>query len=358
MSGGSGPGAVEHVAPRALTWLTARRDEMVSLLRELARMESPSRDAGAQRPIQQAFADALGELGFEARVEPGSETGGALVATGPGWREGEPCQLLLGHTDTVWPLGTLADMPVDLDEDAGVLRGPGVFDMKGGLVIGLYALRALAALGVEPRVPVAALFNADEEIGSPESEPLVVAWAGRASRVFVLEPALGEEGLLKTSRRGVGQFRVRVRGRAAHAGLDPGKGASAIEELAHVVLALHALSDAAAGISVNVGEIRGGTRPNVVAAEAEAVVDVRVSTRDQAREIEARVRALTATVPGTRLEIEGGVDRPPMEFDAGVQALWGAAQAGARAMGVGLGHGMSGGASDGNLTCRYAPTLD
>jgi len=220
------------------------------------------------------------------------------------------------------------------------------------------ALRALARRGLEPALPVVVLVNSDEEIGSPESRPLVERLAREADRAWVLEPALGASGRIKTARKGVGHMTVVVRGRPAHAGLEPEKGASAIQELAHVIHALHALTDLDRGITVNVGVVDGGARPNVVAPEARARVDVRVPTVDAGDEVERAIRSLVPRVEGVRLEVEGGMLIPPMEATPRNQALWRAARDAGRELGFDLEEARVGGASDGNTTSRHTATLD
>jgi glutamate carboxypeptidase len=247
-------------------------------------------------------------------------------------------------------------MPVR--EEAGRLSGPGVYDMKGGLVQGIFALRALRELGLKPEVTPAFFINSDEELGSFESLGRIHRLARRVCRVFVLEPALGPQGKLKTRRKGSLRFTLRVHGRAAHSGLDPEKGASAIQELARVIQALYALAAPERGLTVNVGVIEGGLRPNVVAPEARAEVDVRVLTWEDALIVEREVRGLRAEVPGTSLEILGGIDRPPLEATPGNRLLWEAARRRAGELGIDLDEGTAGGASDGSLTSRIVPTLD
>lgn len=342
------------VADRLLETAEVRRDEIVDYIRELAEIESPSREPETQAAVFDRLEARLRPLGCRTRRLPGRRTGGHLFARPSG--RGCPFQLLLGHVDTVWPRGTLERMPVVRDGD--VLRGPGVFDMKTGLAQMVFALELLAGLDEEPSVAPVLLVTSDEEIGSPESERWIRRLARRANRAFVLEPALGPEGRLKTARKGTGTFTVVIRGRSAHAGLDPGGGASAIQELSHVIQRLHELSDAETGVSVNVGEIRGGLRPNVVAADARAEVDVRVPDADAARGVERAIRSLEAVTPGTSLEIRGGVGRPPMELTPGNRALWSRARALGRRLGLELEHGRAGGASDGNFTSQYTPTLD
>jgi glutamate carboxypeptidase len=247
-------------------------------------------------------------------------------------------------------------MPVEVRD--GRLAGPGVYDMKGGLVQGVFALRALQELGLEPPCAPVFLINSDEEIGSGDSLCRILRLARRVRRVFVLEPSLGPSGRLKTRRKGAMRYVVRVFGRAAHSGLDPEKGASAIHELAHVILRLYALADPGRGVSVNVGVVSGGLRRNVVAPEARAEIDFRVLRIEDAREIERAMRELEAVTPGTRVEVEGEVDRPPLEPTPGNQALWEAAARSARELGLELEQGTAGGASDGSFTSQVTPTLD
>jgi glutamate carboxypeptidase len=268
-----------------------------------------------------------------------------------------PHQLVLGHCDTVWPIGTLESMPIKTD--GGIFWGPGSYDMKAGLVQGLFALEALDAAGVDtlPVTPVF-LINSDEEIGSRESTRVIKRLARRADRCFVLEPSLGPDGHLKTARKGVGRFTIRVRGKAAHAGLDPGKGASAILELSLIIQKLFALNDAERGITVNVGTIDGGLSPNVVAPQSEAMVDVRAPTAEDAAHIEQAIHSLKAETPGTEVEVEGAIRRPPMERTPGNQKLWLLARRGAAELGIEIEQAAAGGGSDGNTTSQYAPTLD
>jgi glutamate carboxypeptidase len=263
--------------------------------------------------------------------------------------------MLLGHFDTVWPVGTLERMPLQVDRDR--LSGPGAFDMKAGIAIGLAALQALRATNT-PHPPVQMVWTADEEIGSGTSRGLIEVEAQRARAVLVLEPSL-PGGALKTARKGCGEFELVVHGIAAHAGLDPGRGASAIQELAAQIAAIDRLQDLSNGISVNVGTVAGGSRPNVVAAEARAVIDVRAPTRPAAERIEAALRALQPLRPGTRLTITGGFDRPPMERTAAIAGLFERARSIAAALGRDLGEGAAGGGSDGNFTAALGvPTLD
>ena len=346
-------------------FLAERRDDIVRLLMELANLESPSLVPESQHAIQELLTQRLRAIGFGARLFPGEKTGGHLYLSRDGEagearhaHEGTPVQLLLGHTDTVWPIGTLQGMPTEWNEGEDVIRGPGVFDMKAGIVQMVFALEALSALGLEPTVAPTIFLNSDEEIASPESQGHVERLAQVSSRVLVLEPALGPEGLIKTTRRGVGRFEIRVVGRASHSGLAPEEGASAIQEMALVIQALHALTDSERGITVNVGTVSGGTRVNVVAGECRATVDVRVATLADGRWVNDVILGLEATTPGTRLEVELVLDRNPMEATPRNRILWEAVQGCGRRLGLELEGAKSGGASDGNTTSLFTATVD
>ncbi len=335
---------------------------MIALARELTLLESPSELPETQEPVFARLAEELARAGLKCRrlrQTPAHLSGGQLYAVPPRPRAAGS-QLLIGHTDTVWPLGTLETMPVVMRD--GRLHGPGVYDMKAGLVQGIFALRALRDLGLTPPLAPVFFINSDEEVGSTESVGRIRRLARTVRRVFVLEPALGADGRLKTARKGVGRYKVTVRGRAAHAGLNPEKGASAILELAHVIQALHALSDPERGRTVNVGVIAGGLRSNVVAPEARAEIDLRVLRREDAESFEEALRelrrAVPGTVPGTSLEVEGGMNRQPLEPTPRNRTLWHAAERCARALGMELGEGAAGGGSDGNFTSEHTATLD
>ena len=247
-------------------------------------------------------------------------------------------------------------MPFEVDGNE--VRGPGVYDMKGGITQIIFALEALGHFGLRPAVTPMVFANSDEEIGSRSSTRYIRWLAQCADRAFVLEPSLGRDGRLKTARKGVGRFTVRIRGQAAHAGLDPEKGASAILELSHVVQALFALNDPDKGVTVNVGMIEGGLRPNVVAPESGAIIDVRVATQEDADRVTQAIHGLQPSVPGTRLEIEGAIGRPALEPTPRNRALWSIAKDLSSELGLDLQEGLAGGGSDGNTTSQYTATLD
>jgi glutamate carboxypeptidase len=341
---------------RVLHEVRWRRNQFVSLLETLCRAESPSLDPVAQQAVHAVLAANLEALGFEVRRLPGRRSGVHLYARPRRRRRGAPVQLLMGHYDTVWPAGTLATMPFAIEGDRA--RGPGVYDMKGGLAQVVVALATLRGLGLEPEVTPVVLVNADEEVGSRESGRHVRRLARIADRALVLEPSLGIEGRLKTERKGVARYTVTVKGRAAHAGLDPTAGASAILELSHVIQALFALNDAAQGVTVNVGTIDGGLRPNVVAPESRAVVDVRTRTSAEAARVDAEIRALQPVTAGTALSVEGGVGRPPLEPTPRNTTLFETARALGSRVDLTLDGGLAGGGSDGSTASLYTATLD
>jgi len=264
--------------------------------------------------------------------------------------------LLLGHLDTVWPMGTLAAMPVRTEK--GRLWGPGVLDMKAGVAMGLTAIEALQNEGALQR-PVIFLLNSDEEVGSTVSRPITEKLARECAAVFVLEPAQGPKGAYKTARKGVGNYTVRVEGVAAHAGVDFERGHSAIAELAWQLEKVRGFTELESGLTVNAGVIRGGTRTNVIAAEAEAEIDVRIARAKDAARIDRKFHGLRVRDRGCVLDVTGGMNRPPMERSRGTVALFRRAATLAAKMGFSLAEAATGGGSDGNFTAALGiPTLD
>ena len=350
---------VGSAAPRAaevLDYLKTRQGDMIGLLEALTLAESPSDKPETQVKVRELIAERLEAEGYRIWRIPGRRSGGCLYARPAERQRGGPAQLMLGHYDTVWPLGTLAEIPFEVD--GNVVRGPGVFDMKGGIVQMVLAVAALRHFGLEPEVVPVVFVNSDEEIGSKDSTTHIRRLAAHMNRVFVLEPSLGPEGRLKTARKGVGRFMVTVKGRAAHAGLDPEAGASAILELSHVIQQLFALNDAEKGITVNVGTIEGGMRPNVIAPESSAVIDVRVKTQKDAERIEAAIHGLKPSTPETSLEIEGAIGRPALEPTPRNRELWQIARKLGQSLGIELEEALAGGGSDGNTTSLFTATLD
>ena len=335
-----------------LEYCEARVDAITADIEALAALESPSTDKAAVDRCGAELIARLRAIGAGVGVLPRSERGDHITAS---WDGDEPGVLLLGHFDTVWAAGTLASMPVRRDGDR--LFGPGVFDMKAGIAIALAAVRAL--LDTKERRPaIHMLLTTDEEIGSATSREEIVAAARRSRAVLVLEPAL-PGGALKTARKGCGEYELLVEGVAAHAGLDPGKGVSAIHELADHIRAIEALADPRSGVTLNVGVVEGGTRANVVAARARAVVDARALTSADANRVDAALRRLQPRRAGVRLTLRGGFERPPMERSSDVDRLFNLAREVASQLGRSLDEGTAGGGSDGNFTAAAGvPTLD
>lgn len=336
-----------------LRFCEGRRDWLVETITQLARQESPSNDKAALDRCADLLTTFCVEAGGRVTRLPRERAGDhLLVEFGCGERQ----LLILGHYDTVWPVGQLERMPIALRD--GRLFGPGTYDMKAGLAVGLLALHALhdRGFGTSPRI--AFLITSDEEVGSLESRAVIEDEARRSDAVFVLEPALAD-GRVKTGRKGVGVYELTVEGVSAHAGGDPGKGASAIHELARQILVVTAMQDLSRGVSVNVGCIAGGTRSNVVAERAWAEVDVRVPTLEDAARVETLMRSLAPTDPRISLRVTGGINRPPFERTPGVARLFEDARTLAGEIGMALGEGSTGGASDGNFTGALGvPTLD
>ena len=339
-----------------LDYLQQQQDAMIALLKDLVLIESPSTEPDSQGAILERLEAEFEQLDYRVTRLSARNCGGHLYATPAARCRRLPTQLMIGHCDTVWPLGTLQTMPLVCAD--GSLRGPGVYDMKAGLVQMIYALKSIHALGLKPAVVPLCFINSDEEIGSRESTRYLRALAQQVERCLVLEPSLGRSGKIKTARKGVGRFTVTVQGKAAHAGLDPGAGASAILELSHVIQKLFQLNDPEHGTTVNVGLIDGGIRPNMVAPESRAVIDVRVLTNADAARIEAAIHGLETETPGVSLRIEGAIGRPPMEPTEANQRLWTIARTLGNEIGLALEQGTAGGGSDGNTTSLYSATLD
>jgi glutamate carboxypeptidase len=322
-----------------------KQDDMLTLLRELVEIESPSHDKAAVDRFGARVTELMQAAGAAVERLPREQVGDLVLGRWDGGRAGRQV-LLLCHMDTVWPIGTLAERPPRVDN--GRFFGPGAFDMKAGIVIALTALRNLGGLGRWPVGPVAMLCNGDEEIGSPGSRAMIEELAGESGLVLCLESAI-PGGALKTARKGVAAFTLRVTGRAAHAGADHEKGVNAIEEMAHQVLALQALTDYERGTTVNVGLIRGGTRSNVVPAECEARLDMRVTTRGEAERMTEVIAGLRPHLPGTELRVEGGMGHPPMLRDALMIRTFEQVRRIAGQHGLTVTEGSTGGGSDGSI---------
>lgn len=336
-------------------YFAARQDDATALLQGFAEIESPSYDKGAVSRMADKVAQEAIARGAAVERLPGSQFGDQVIARWSG-ATNRPGILMLCHMDTVWPVGTLAERPVRIQ--GGRMHAPGAYDMKAGIVICLEALLGLDTLDRLPGEPLTLLCTADEETGSHESRATIEALAAESRLVLCMEPAL-PGGVLKTARKGVGGFDIHIYGRAAHAGADHQKGVNAIEEMAHQVLALQKLTRYESGTTVNVGVIHGGSASNVVPAECHIEVDFRVSQVDETDRIMAAVHDLKPHLDGARIEIQGGLNRPPMVRDALMERTFRRAAEIAHRHGFVLHEASTGGASDANFTAgMHIPTLD
>ena len=337
-----------------VAYLTQNLPDSLQFLEQMVTLESPSLD----KPLVDRFARFAGskfeEIGGKVDYVAADRFGDHLRVRFTG--KSTDRILLLGHTDTVWPAGEIQKRPFRID--GGRALGPGVFDMKAGILLMWMAAGALRKIRGGFNKSVTILLTSDEEIGSNSSRALIESEAGQCQAVFVLEPSL-PGGALKTARKGVGRFTVKAIGKAAHAGIDPSKGVNAIEEISRQIIKLQKMTGMGRGTTVTVGVVRGGTRSNVVPAEAAAEVDVRITSMEEAVRIANAINDLTPELPGANLEIRGSINRPPMERTAETARLFENAQKIAARMGIDLKEGSTGGASDGNLTSAQGiPTLD
>ncbi|HEY9283570.1 MAG TPA: M20/M25/M40 family metallo-hydrolase, partial [Pyrinomonadaceae bacterium] len=338
-----------HAADKLLGHFARREGEVIELARALVERESPSGDWEGSRAVVDLLEAALRETGAVGNLSRVVSEGYGVhlraEAFGPAVGDARPL-LLLGHTDTVHPRGSISERP--WHEADGRLYGPGVFDMKANCALAVEALAACARLDLKPRRPVVLLLTCDEEAGSHAGRALVEREAARAGQVLVLEPS-APGGRVKTGRKGTGMFTLRAEGRAAHAGLDPEKGASAVLEMARQIERMHALGDPSRGVTVNVGVVAGGTRSNVVPAEATAEIDLRFETGEDAARLEAALLNPRPFDERVRLTASGGVNRPPLERTPEVVKLYERARTLAAVLGFELGETQVGGASDGNF---------
>jgi glutamate carboxypeptidase len=337
-----------------LKHLESRREALIETIRSFVEIETPSGDSQRIGNLVDLLERRLAELGASVRIVR-TEGGPSLHASFGDVKEKETL-LIVGHCDTVWPAGTLARKPFRIED--GRIYGPGVFDMKSGLALALEAISALKATGRRPARPIELFFSCDEERGSHSTRDLIESMTHRARAALVLEPPL-PGGRVKTARKGIGQFSIIARGRAAHAGVAPERGISAIEELSHQIIKLHALNDHSRGITVNVGVISGGTMSNVVAAEARGEIDVRFWTGEDEKEIIASLQSLKPVLDGAVIEVSGRVNRPPLERSESIGSLYEHARKLSQEIGFDLGEGKTGGGSDGNFIAALGrPVLD
>ena len=337
-----------------LSYAQSHTDEIVDTLRQIVELESFSTDKAGVDALSAYIASRLEDLGARIEVVPQPDFGNHMLAD---IGDGPDQVLILCHMDTVWPRGTTGQRPFSVQD--GIAYGPGVLDMKAGIAITLHALGSLRELERLPKQRVRILFNSDEELGSTTSQQLIQDEAKKSAHVYCLEPSFGKEGALKTARKGVGMFTVKVTGRAAHAGNDPQNGISAVEEMAHQIIKLHSLTNYETGTTVNVGVANGGSVRNQVAPFAEGLVDLRVTSLDEAKRAEEAILGLAPVLPGARVEVSGGLNRPPMERTDATAKLFENAKSIAQAAGITLTETQVGGGSDGQFAAAVGvPVLD
>ncbi|HEV3039813.1 MAG TPA: M20 family metallopeptidase [Candidatus Angelobacter sp.] len=342
--------------PQILQFTIQSQPEMLQALQYLVEIESPSDDKTAVNKMGAHLGREFESLGGRITFHQTQDFGNHLQMEFAG-RAGQKPVMLLGHFDTVWPLGTLANLPFRVAD--GRAYGPGILDMKAGIVMSLYAMGALRELSAREHRPVTILLSSDEEAGSNSSRAIIEDIAKGCEAVLVLEPAQGPQGSLKTARKGLGTYYIRVHGHASHAGVDFEKGHSAIVELSRQILEITKFTDLTRGITVSPGVVRGGTRSNVVAAEALVEVDIRVARAVDSARLKEQFLSLRSFDPNCRLEVTGGLNRPPMERTAGTVRLLETAQDVAKTLGFDLGESATGGGSDGNFTSALGiATLD
>ena len=336
----------------SLEKLRAHLPNMLDALEDWVNHDSPTFDKPSVDALGRKIVDVFAGLGASVETHPQSEYGDHLRIA---WGKGNRQILLLGHFDTVWPIGEAARRPFTVRD--GRASGPGTNDMKSGIVIGLYALRMLVEMGQAPTHRLVYLLTSDEENGSLSSRELIGTEARRSEYTLVLEPS--RHGSLITWRKGIGRFNIEVTGVAAHSGVDPEKGVSAIEEMAHQILKLQAMSDLESGNTVNVGTVQGGSRVNVVAASAQAECDLRVMGIGEGERMERAILGLSPVLEGTSVKVSGGINRPPFEESEAVLALFERARAIGARLGLELEKTGPGGGTDGNFTAALGvPPLD
>ena len=337
-------------------YISEHKADFLSLLQSLVEIETPSDQPETFSMVWELLSEQFKNIDYSVTHFEGDKTAGQLLCKPNNFDPSKPTQLVLGHCDTVWNVGTLNEMPFSIEDD--IVAGPGVYDMKSGIAMMIFGIQAIHYLEKIPKVQPIFLINSDEEIGSEESKERIIEQAKLAERTFVLEPSLGKEGKIKTRRKGVGDFVISINGKPSHAGLAPEEGVSAILGLSHIVQQIFRLNDPANGVTVNVGTIEGGERSNVVAAKSKAVVDVRIPTQEDGERIKEELYNLKPEIDGVELSVTGDINRPPLEKNESNKKLWKVTQKLGQELDLELEDGMSGGASDGNFSNLYSPTID
>ncbi|WP_069130248.1 M20/M25/M40 family metallo-hydrolase [Rhodohalobacter halophilus] len=331
------------------------KEWFVNRLKKYVEVESPTDDIIQNRKLLHSIADDFRELGFDVEWKESVLSAGQLVCI-LNSVESEHDQLMIGHADTVWPVGTMEQMPWSMDEN--VIRGPGVYDMKAGIVMMQLAVKVANELDIKPFLRPVVMITSDEETGSKDSWNEIEEIAKSVKRVLVPEPSMGLDGKIKTERKGSGRYHITVKGREAHSGVEPEKGVSAIVEMAHIIRKLDELNDYNQGISLNVGLITGGKAVNIVPGECSIEVDLRYLNHSDGEEINKSIKRLETELAGASITVEGGLRRPPLVKNDRNQNLWELAQTCAEELDLKIEEGLSGGGSDGSITSQFTATLD
>ncbi|MDZ7756706.1 M20 family metallopeptidase [Rhodohalobacter sp.] len=335
--------------------VSEHKDWFVNRLKKYVLAESPTDDIIQNRKLLHAIAEDFKELNYQVEWKESVQSAGQIICR-PKQSELQEDQLLIGHVDTVWPVGTLDKMPWKIDDN--VIRGPGVYDMKAGIVMMQLGIKIMKELGLKPKLRPVVMITSDEETGSRDSWDEIEKIARSVNRVFVPEPSIGLEGKIKTERKGSGRYQIKVKGKEAHSGVEPEKGASAIVEMAHIIQKVDELNDYEKGISLNVGLISGGKAVNIVPGDCVIEVDLRYMKKSDGEEIDDKIKKIKPELRETEITVEGGLRRPPVVKNERNQKLWELAQNCAQELGLKIEEGLSGGGSDGSITSQFTATID
>ncbi|MFO7800619.1 M20/M25/M40 family metallo-hydrolase [Rhodohalobacter sp.] len=335
--------------------VSERKDWFVDRLKKYVEAESPTDDFIQNRKLLHSIAEDFKELDYQVEWKESVLSAGQIICR-PENSELQEDQLLIGHADTVWPVGTLDKMPWKIDDN--VIRGPGVYDMKAGIVMMQLAVKIMKELDLKSKFRPVVMITSDEETGSRDSWNEIEKIAQSVNRVFVPEPSIGLEGKIKTERKGSGRYQIKVTGKEAHSGVEPEKGASAIVEMAHIIQKVDELNDYENGISLNVGLISGGKAVNIVPGECIIQVDLRYMKKSDGEEIDDKVKSIKPVLRKTEVKVDGGLRRPPVVKNEKNQKLWKLAQNCAQELDLKIEEGSSGGGSDGSITSQFTATID
>jgi len=331
------------------------KEWFISRLKKYVEVESPTDDIIQNRKLLNTIAADFREFDFDVEWRESVLSAGQLICRLSS-SDSEIDQLMIGHADTVWPVGTLEKMPWSVE--GNVIRGPGVYDMKSGIVMMQLAIKVMKEFELSPKLRPIVMITSDEETGSKDSWDEIEKIAKSVNRVFVPEPSMGMEGKIKTERKGSGRYHITVKGKEAHSGVEPEKGVSAVVEMAHIIRKLDVLNDYEKGISLNVGLISGGKAVNIVPGDCSIQVDFRYMNKSEGEEIDKKIKNFTAELKGAEISIEGGLRRPPVVKNERNQKLWKLAQECAEKLGLQIEEALSGGGSDGSITSQFTATLD